>query len=293
MKAAARLGAVSMLAGWLPATFLSGCFAVSDLDRYSFDDDPCPPVTSECAGGVRYVYTQTAFDFVRPSEGGRLQGFDLDGTDRAVCRQDDFVSPRGDSGVDNQTSALLLSLEEVSGESLSQGIREAQLRGELLSLYVLDNVDSFDNDDCVRIQFLPGRVPQGEEPAGYLDGDGDGTVDSGIRFDFGTATSEDMSACIVDGELRVRISGNQTLLLGPDDPGAVVQRARLRCQASPEALTECLFGGSYSVDSLSDPALIPILQSTADLDFDGRRCQSVSFAMELEAVSAELGEPRI
>ena len=40
------------------------------LDDYTFEEDPCAPVSGTCTGGARYAYVISASDITRPRPEG-------------------------------------------------------------------------------------------------------------------------------------------------------------------------------------------------------------------------------
>lgn len=285
-------GALSL--AYLPL-LLGACTTIVDVDEYTFDDDPCPPVTETCATGDRFHYVITLSDITRRTPEGTLDGFDLDGTDREVCDQPDFVSPRGDDGVDNQLSDLAVALEMAGGTTFGEESHALILMGDL-QVIELEGIDSLVNDDCVSMRSRTGYVPMGEEPQSYLDPDGDDEVDSGLRLDYGPATGQDPNACIIDGVLHARFVGVTSIPFGEAE--LQVHQMRMRADVSEAALTDALFGGAVTVEELGrtlDPGGLdvrPIVYPRADLDDDDGQCLSISWAFAFEGLTMVPGDLR-
>lgn len=274
--------------GW--ALALSACTTIVDVDDYTFDEDPCPPVNGTCTGGARYAYVISASDITRPTPEGTLDGFNVDGTDREVCGQPDFVSLSGVSGVDNQLSALAIALEMAGGTTFGEGTHELILAG-VVQVIDLENVDSFENDDCVTLQSRTGHIPESwtGEPVDYMDADGDDAVDPGLLLDYGGAVGQDPNACIIDGVLHARFEGTTSIAFGEGE--LRVHHMRVRTDVSEGSLDNALFGGAVTVEELArtiDPAGVdirPIVYPRADLDDDGERCLSISWGFAFEGTT--------
>lgn len=267
----------------------SGCVNVVDVDGYTFDVDPCPPVPPEgCTGTEEANYVISTVSAVLPDR--RIaDGFDLDGTDANVCGQRDFVSSNETTGIDNQLAALLAFLPEPDLAELEANFQQSILSGETLQVLQIRGIDNLTNDDCVSVTLHSARLPAGVT----ADENGDGQVDEGLVVDYTPPRAVSHNACIVAGELRVRL-GQVDFRLGSNDLDT--DRGRLRAAIAPTGMTGWL-GGSVTINSIvqslgaDQDALRAEATRIADLDrTEEGVCLSLSWALALETIQVRLGE---
>lgn len=288
-----RPAAALALAVALAPLPLSGCAQLVTFDEYTYDLDPCGPQPPSCdLGPVRY-YVVTTFR-VPPATGGRVRdGFDLDATEESICGHPDFTSPEGDPGIDNQTAAVIELYESLSEVDTSADRRAEHLRGENILVLALSGLDDLTDDDCFEVTVRGARVPEGTELAS-LDDDGDGLLDPDLTFDLGVSTLRDASACLRDGVVHARFGEARTRLPGfPEELRSIRGRLRL---AITDSDASGILGGAVPLDDLSRglPAeIVEFLRSRADIapsSRDARDCDSISWALALDAVPAQRGE---
>lgn len=88
-------------------------------------------------------------------------GFDLDGIvsddgDEASCGHQDFTSPDGETGIDNQFALLLPIIEGAGGQALEDLIQNAINDGNILVVLELGGLDDLQNDDDVSMTLMRG-----------------------------------------------------------------------------------------------------------------------------------------
>lgn len=285
-----------MRAGWvwsslasLASVGASACTQTVVFDGFTYDIHPCGSRPPACAPARDLTFVIS--DLRIPPASGRVRdGFDLDGTDEAICGQPDFVGPDGTSGVDNQIAPLLELYESVSGENLSAMRRAAHLRGDDLVVVTLRGVDDITNDDCVETVLRPARLALGTR-LDSLDADGDGVIDPGVRLEVGPPTLREATGCIRDGVVHARFADALT-----QPPGFVTEvrsfRARARLAIASDRLAG-LLGGGIPIDDLEGALpseVVEFLRGRADLrpsTREARDCSAISWALTVEAVRAE------
>lgn len=282
------------------ALALAGCTALVGGGAYTYDVDPCEPVDESLCGEGATRYFVVASVALAESRDGTLEGFDLDGTDATVCAREDAFGPGGRAGIDNAISPLLAGLEIVRGGDFGGDVREAILRGESLSVVEVGGIDADGDDPCVEVRFRSGRVPEGvAAPEAYLDADGDGALDRDLTLDFGAVEQRDPRACVIDGVLHTRVDGRAVAPLPVS--GVPTERFRFRAEVGEVGLSRGVGGGSFRVEDviaeldrggLGGPSITPIVQAAADLDFDGERCRSLSYAFSFSTVPFDPGALR-
>ncbi len=275
---------------------LAGCTEVIDVDHYSFDINPCEELpVRECGDtGEEFSYIIVDSDITRSMD-GQLDGFDLDGTNRTVCGQRDFVSPSGVEGIDNQIAGLVVTFENLTGTNVRDSTRMNLLAGTNLQLIRVRNIDDFSNDSCITLEHRRAYLPEGTSTAD-LDANLDGEIDAGLMFDYRVpSTASDSSACIIDGVVHARFSDSMGLL--PFLQGEYTsQRGRLRLPITRDQLGPGTFGGSGRLDDIAtlfaDQAeVLDFVRTRADLDETAEGCISISYAIVLRGAPAELGLP--
>ncbi len=286
MRSSRSLGValLSLLAG-------AGCTQVVDVDEYTFVSDPCGEPPPSCTGGRDLTFVVVVADTPPEDEAGRRDGFDVDGTSDAICGQRDFVSPSGETGIDNQLAVVLDLYASLEGIDLREQNRATYLRGEYLTAFFVAGYEG-PEDDCVQVSYRAARLPEGVPPSS-LDADLDGEIDPGLTFDFGPPLLRDASACVIDGVLHA--SFEPALATIPViATEARVERGRLRATLD-EDRTSFLLGITLRLQDLAAalPAeVVEFLRPRADVapsTRGSRDCSAISFAFESEAVPAVRG----
>lgn len=267
-----------------------GCAQIVTFDEYTYDVDPCGPPPVSCDSGNELAYVLTSFDVAR-ARAGRRDGFDLDATEEPICGQNDWTSPRGEAGIDNQLSGIIELYESLEGVNVGETAQADFLRGEGLVVIALRGVDSLENDDCVDLSSRTARVPS-SLPLSSLDVDGDGVLDANLPFEVEAARFRDASACIIDGVIHARF-GN-ALAIAPGLTGEIMgERLRARMAISSSGI-DGVIGGALSLDGFGASVpeeIVEFLRGRADIGPSSptaRDCQSISFGVVFEGLPATI-----
>jgi hypothetical protein len=276
----------------IPALLVAGCTQVVQVDRFTFDDEPCGPRPRTCVpAGPEQTWVAVDGGFGRSDASGRRIGVDLDGTSDAICGQSDFVDPSGTTGIDDQLAFFVENGERLGGLDHWAEYRELVAGGGEASLLFLEGVDG-PNDDCVYVTFRRG-LPSADVVQ-TLDADGDGELDPGIVFDYTTPDLGAERACVIDGTLHARFPDAE--ISTPFGP-AFVRDVRFRATLGADRLEHATFAGAVPVSELA--RLLPtevaeIARLSADLEPSARDafdCQSISATVTRAHVSAIRGRP--
>jgi hypothetical protein len=116
-------------------------------------DATAPPLRS---GPTTNVFVTQQFIFEREEPASVSRGFDLDGAtsagnDATGCGQQDFASPDGTGGIDNQFALLLPIIEAAGGSALPSLVQAAINEGDLLIVVTVNGMDDPVNDDDVEL----------------------------------------------------------------------------------------------------------------------------------------------
>lgn len=252
---------------------------------------------------TRLLVAVDTLTFVRETEPGVVDGFDLDGVvsvgnDAGSCYIADYTSPNGDEGIDSNFATFVPLLANTQLGALETLVQNAIEEGGLLLLWQLEGLDDPLNDDDVTLSF---RLGQGEPLLGT-----DGRLLGGQTFHL-HAESPDLPApnsTVTDG----------VLFAGPFDtllPVVVfnehyslrVNGAYLRATLTFDGgMTDAIMSGGVPIedivtivekaDDMSKDVLedfAPILAAIGDLkpDADGD-CQEMSAGLIFTGVSAFL-----
>lgn len=116
--------------------------------------------------GETATFVMARVDFVtQPEEDGTVRGFNLDGLDHmgapAVegCFKPDYVSPEGETGVDNQLSSLGAALVVFGADSVSTIVQSMVNEGKLLLIAEVGDLHDWENDPHVTLRFRLGQGP--------------------------------------------------------------------------------------------------------------------------------------
>jgi hypothetical protein len=269
-----------------------------------------PPPAVACAGGETYVFVLDRLDlgYATGADESVVPGFDLDGlvsdgTDLASCRQEDYTSPDGLPGIDNQLGPAIV---EVPGIDVSGDLARDVSSGSLLLLVRLRHVDDLLNDDCVDADVLFAEMPAGMTAPEMAD---DERFMPGQTFDVSARTVYDDGTPRVSFERATITAGR--LEAGSDDevpfqiptPDGVAELTLMQPMVAADidvnGIYDGVLGGRLdtadtiaALSSAADPLLVDALvRGLADLDPDDTgRCQSVSAAMVYAGVPAVEGE---
>jgi len=259
---------------------LAGCVADGS--------DAVPPLDT--------VMTQLSF---ARAEDGVSRGFDLDGFESEAggntgCGHDDYLTPDGSGGVDNQIARLLPILDDTEARALEPTIQTAVNDGEILLMVEFRGLDDLVNDDEVEVVFLRGG---GRPSIGN-----DGFIEPGQTFDKRTDTPPVvvLDATVVDGVLTAR--GFESIDIPIDIFSAEftlsVQQASLRFEFGDNGEWGGFFAGAFPyqpvLDGLLDAAidqglkdLLPgVFEGFSDIDGPNGFCSSMSVTLDFQARAA-------
>ncbi|MFO0660103.1 MAG: hypothetical protein U0165_09775 [Polyangiaceae bacterium] len=261
------------------------------------DDTEQIPVTP-----VPSVSKLTVFDTLlfTKAKDGVAPGFDLDGKvstkeDDTSCNIADLKAPDGTPGIDNQL-ATLVPLFEAAGIGAAEGLIQNTIKdGGLLLMLQLDEVESWRNDDSVKVTVRAGKgVPLLGTNGLLLSGQtfhlhpespdsvGHGKIERGI-----------LTAGPFEAHLPVVVFGVRYDL--------TVHGAVMKCEVDADGeLHNGVFGGSVDLADLrtigekaamDDPSVLPaidlVFSSAPDMAPDAEGlCQRVSAALSFSAVTA-------
>lgn len=273
-----------------------------DGDTMTTDDDP-PDLTPISCGGAddRCLFVGSTLSIgVEDPDTGTVPGFDIDGrisdaTDDLGCNQEDWTSPDGTPGIDNQLASLAPTLEAALGTDLQETIDGAIADGSIIILMDVKGADTVD-DDSVTMDLALGSLPDGAT----LELNGT-AIAAGQTFNIDMTYVMDGPGTIEDRILTVQVS-TLPLEIPFDETTTIALTIRdARVQATitdtPE-LNGGLIGGSLNIDELVttvmavapdiDAGLIrTTLEGVADLEPDGDGiCQNVSVGITFEGVEA-------
>ncbi len=237
------------------------------------------------------------FTFVTNTSATVSDGFDIDNrvstmSDPMTCGIDDFTSPSGTPGIDNQFSALVAAINLATNNVLQTDIHNAINNGQLLISVSVQHVDDPMNDPCVDVVF---RKVHGTALVGT-----DGFLNPNQTFDVvATAPVSTVHASLVNGVIDV---APFTLALPVNilDADFVINlhNAHLRLTLAADGSMTGLMGGGIEVSEISTIAsgltigtdlrdqAVSLAQANADLVFDGSTCAQISAAFSFNAVPA-------
>ncbi len=237
-------------------------------------------------------------------------GFNLDGkvsdgtaTDNCEDLNPDFVSPEGETGVDNQLVGSLIGLLSgfISDLDVQATVDEQVATGALLLAVRVNDINSFENDSSVTLDLFlvdpSGCAMSPCAPTG-------GTVSAGAMWEMqaGDPLATGLSATIEDGVLS---GGPLDLPLAFEASGMsielTIRDARVGGDITATGMANGNIGGELRIDDIVALAeeLMPgigetargILTDSADLSpsaADAQVCESISAGIGFTAVEGEL-----
>lgn len=254
------------------------------------------------------VVTFATFARVVDSDKGIAEGVDIDGHasqqgDAPGCYKQDFQSPDGRPGIDNELATLLPLVEEFVGDDNIDALLTAAIaNGQLLIMFAVHGVDDPRNDDCVDVQLGAGSGSP------FLDTNGDYEPYQTFGFDRDAApVSTFARGSIRDGVLVARADNAVLPVRILDaDFNLELRNAKLRFEVTPDPAGEGIrlsgiASGGVHVDTLKDiiselnvggdviGAVLPILSGKADLlPNEDDICDHISAALKLNTTEAFL-----
>lgn len=315
----------SLLIVSLAALALVACSSTEKKSK-SNDGNLCEPAATEvpeCTGSESRFQVMAKINIAEANDDGSVPGFDLDCRSDASCKCktedgpdggtvstcEDYTSPTGAAGIDNQFSRLAPDLDTIFniGDKIQENIEE----GDLIILLEMQNldaatIDSTTNDECVTLEVYLGFIPNGGEP--LLANGGlapEQTFDLDNRSFDGNTAKIRFGGKITNGKLE---AGPATIPLslpvGSSEIELNIQDGRLTATFDGDRLKDGLIGGVLdieelvaSVEAIEDYATLgttlrPILKKFADMNAagDDNLCSAVSLGIEYETVVALRGE---
>lgn len=256
---------------------------------------------------------------LRTVQSKRAIGLDLDeGASGETCTHDEFSSPGGDSGIDNQEYRVMgctLEWRGIDGVDGDQaiGMRQFHASGQWTQVILLRGIDSLDDDPEVEViyantpdrpmtdskgRFLPGAsFTVSDVPPRYRN-----VLKGQIRHGVLTTAPQDITLTQTWGQGGARdIRGNRTKY--------DFRRGRLRLTFQPDGSVTGLLGGyrpifdviqspaiggvgAASVAGIDCAAVLATLRRYADgvRDPKSGQCTAVSSAQSIRAVAAHVND---
>jgi len=249
-------------------------------------------------GSRDHVFLLRVLQFAREDE-GRSAGFNLDDViteqgSETGCGHEDFTSPTGDQGVDNQFSQLLPLIEQFGGMAIETYGQSAINSGNLLLMVELSGVDDPQNDEQVTMSIYRGL---GAPLLGTND-----LIEPWQTFDIDLETHwlRTEEARIVDGHLEMTgLDFTFPFYIFDFMFEITLKNARFSIRLDEDARHTGKLAGSISIENMLQiadnieggdmlPGLIRNIGTTlADMDPDEEgACQSISTTMNFETVGA-------
>ena len=250
----------------------------------------------DCTTGDGQVWVMRQIAFAR-FEDDIAPGFDLDDSTGKVCGHDDWDSPWGTDGIDNNLARLIPALESTEAVAVEAILLQTINNGELLIVMEAGAVDSYEDDACIELDVMRGMGPvevgsddlllPGQTVA--LDPDAEVTWLQTPRIEAGVFHAAGFSMSLPFQVLNEAIRFD-------------IRQGQLRMEVDPETRVARGFAGGgvnvaeilalvadLGVDAEVKDLLNSILPAMADLDADGDgECEEISMALEFEAVPAWL-----
>ncbi len=257
-------------------------------------------------GGSASDYLYVISELKVPDLNTECIGLNLDGDNGTVCGQLDC----GD-GVDNNFAALLNAAAGLGGGGTDIGasIQDNINKGKLVLLVRLRDVNSFVDDDDVRVEVMLGMLPEGTDMPML---DASGRLAPGQTFDIDERSLEmgepmaSVAARITGGKLdsdpvdlplNFTVSGEELTL--------VLEDTRLVADSvSADGISMGVLGGAISIPAVIDlvckfspdnaGTAIPLLTSFADLESTpgSGTCDLISAGLGFTTVAANAGTTR-
>jgi hypothetical protein len=232
-------------------------------------------------------------------QGKTSVGFDLDGGDRnSHCEHEEFASPSGQTGIDNQLARLMACVRGVRKEDnrRNQVNDELVRSGTGITLIRVSGVDDMQNDPEVKVPFYKSA------DRFIKDGAGEPLPDATMRADKEAVIFQaSTTGKIVDGVLMT----NPVDVRLVENPGDYFMRgARFQITINPNGYAEGILAGYYDTDSFWNswkkqggqqrelgftcPALYEALNRLADgyKDPATGHCKAISSVFHIKAVKS-------
>ncbi len=234
-------------------------------------------------------------------------GLNLDGDNGTVCGQADC----GD-GVDNNFAALVNTAASFGGGGTDIGatIQENINKGKLVLLVRLRDVDSFVDDDSIKVEVMLGLLPEGTAMPML---DSSGHLAPGQTFDI---DERSLSMGEPMASVPARITGGKldsdpvdlplSFTVKGQDVTLVLQGTRLVADSvSADAISMGVLGGKISIPTITQlvckfapmyaDRAVPLLSGFADLESTpgSGTCDMISAGLGFATVAAKAGTTRM
>jgi len=254
-------------------------------------------------GPVSKLVVFQMLGFTEASEEGVAPGYNLDGLvseegDKASCGHEDYTSPDGLEGVDNQLAKLVPLFELVGLGAAADLVQSTIEAGGILLMLQVDGIDDLKNDDEVTVTI---RAGEGVPLLGT-----DGLVLSGQTFSLHPESPDSKSenGKIVDGVLHAGpfVARLPFLVFGVSYDITLFNAQITARWSDTGDLIDGMVGGGVPVadlmllgekaaadDASVLAALKVLLEGNGDLDPDeDGNCRQISAALSFASVSAFL-----
>jgi len=230
-------------------------------------------------------------------------GFDLDGGDRTQhCPHQEFTSPTGAKGIDNQLARLMACIKGVrKADNLKNLDSDTFIRtGAAVTLILIGNVDDARNDDDVTVSIFKSKD-------GFIkDGAGQPLPDATLRADSHADFHSETRGRIKDGVLT---TDPMNIRMRDDRGDYDLRSARLRITLEEDGRAEGIIAGYYDTAAFWDswskrsnqqrelgfscPALHAALHRLADgyKDPATGRCTAISSVLNITAIRTFVARP--
>jgi hypothetical protein len=284
-----------------------------------WDDERLPP------DACQDPFAQPDPGFLTLDGPARVRGLDLDGIDstRAAstanhCAHDDFTSPEGESGIDNQTWRLMGCIRGYRPNDLMDRLHQANTmikEGGYAILMEISGMDDVRNDDDVEVQFISAQAPVTTNAVGNIMEHVSFTAHPDPEY-----TSARASGRIVDGVLTTEPIDLRLKIKQQTQDNVVWYRdARIRADVHEDGRITGMVGAYWDVENfwsmLNDhmigdrhqgrnaafnrgfmcAGIYHAIPRVADghPDPETGRCTSISTALHFEAVPAFVIRPNL
>ena len=279
-------------------------FQACDSPPVEMADQPDAGSDAGETGPENLLTVISVINFTREETAGVAVGFNLDGAvsvdgDDASCGHGDFVSPDGESGIDNQLALITPLFDQVGIGAVEGFVQAAVEQGGLLIMWELKDVDDRQNDDDVTVLM---RFGTGQPLLGT-----DGLLLSGQTFHINPDSPDrEVKAKIIDGKVITEsFEAVLPIVVFEVKYELAMGQARMKADVTYDGgLENGVLGGGVPIANLIEIAERAELESGGILDavtllLDGMAdmepneegvCQELSAALTFNAVSGYLFE---
>ena len=257
---------------------------------------PEEPASSCGDPNSKMHFVVTTMGYVRSSD-GISEGFDLDGTDEALCGISDLEDQDGQTGIDNGLSYLIPALDASEAKVVEGYINTGILEGRILLVVTLSHVDDMRNDDCIDVSFSLGDgEPLLGTDGGILAGQTLGVADipgstvTGVAIVEGRVDARplslDIPVSILDANFELNMKNGGLRLNLSEDGGAT---GFFTGTVHQDEILEILTS-SGGIDSDVYDLVTSILGLALDFEDEEGQCSEMSAALSYTAANIYLVE---